>query len=56
MKVFTVSSRSFSNSYFYSNYLKLWRGLFERRRYEKFGIFPLTLPSPARGEGKQFEI
>jgi len=26
------------------------------RRCEKIGIFPLTLPSPPRGEGKHFEI
>jgi hypothetical protein len=25
-------------------------------RCEKFGIFPLTLPSPARGEGEQIKI
>jgi hypothetical protein len=25
-------------------------------RCEKFGIFPLTLPSPARGEGEHIKI
>ena len=28
----------------------------EGGRCEKIGIFPLTLPSPARGEGKYIEI
>jgi hypothetical protein len=29
---------------------------FQGGRCEKIGIFPLTLPSPARGEGKYIEI
>jgi hypothetical protein len=30
--------------------------LFGKGRWEKIEIFPLTLPSPARGEGKHVEI
>jgi branched-subunit amino acid ABC-type transport system permease component len=30
--------------------------IFEKGRCEKIRIFPLTLPSPARGEGKYIEI
>jgi hypothetical protein len=28
----------------------------EKGRCEKFGIFPLTPPSPSRGDGKHIEI
>jgi hypothetical protein len=30
--------------------------LCQREGVKKFGIYPLTLPSPTRGEGKHIEI